>query len=96
MTSVTYGMRKSLCKVTFDMYQGALANFLNVYIIILLHVSVVRPSSGSKYILIARITQLTTNGLFVTMEILFIGLLLGYRFGNLWEDPMEGSHNTNV
>jgi hypothetical protein len=30
MTSVTYGMRKSLCKVTFDMYQGALANFLNV------------------------------------------------------------------
>jgi hypothetical protein len=30
MTSVTYGMRKSLCKVMFDMYQGALANFLNV------------------------------------------------------------------
>jgi hypothetical protein len=30
MTSVTYGMRKSLCKVTFDMYQGALASFLNV------------------------------------------------------------------
>jgi hypothetical protein len=30
MTSVTYGMRKSLCKVRFDMYQGALANFLNV------------------------------------------------------------------
>jgi hypothetical protein len=26
MTSVTYGMRKSLCKVRFDMYQGALAN----------------------------------------------------------------------
>jgi hypothetical protein len=23
-------MRKSLCKVTFDMYQGALASFLNV------------------------------------------------------------------
>jgi hypothetical protein len=23
MTSVTYGMRKSLCKVRFDMYQGA-------------------------------------------------------------------------
>jgi hypothetical protein len=32
MTSVTYGMRKSLCKVTFDMYQGALASFLNVLI----------------------------------------------------------------
>jgi hypothetical protein len=30
MTSVTYGMRKSLCKVMFDMYEGALANFLNV------------------------------------------------------------------
>jgi hypothetical protein len=30
MTSVTYGMRKSLCKVTFDMYQGALASYLNV------------------------------------------------------------------
>jgi hypothetical protein len=30
MTSVTYGMRKSLCKVTFDMYQGALTSFLNV------------------------------------------------------------------
>jgi hypothetical protein len=30
MTSVTYGMRKSLCKVTFDMYQGALVSFLNV------------------------------------------------------------------
>jgi hypothetical protein len=30
MTSVTYGMRKSLCKVAFDMYQGALANFPNV------------------------------------------------------------------
>jgi hypothetical protein len=30
MTSVTYGMRKSLCKVMFDMYQGALVNFLNV------------------------------------------------------------------
>jgi hypothetical protein len=30
MTSVTYGMRKSLCKVMFDMYQGALASFLNV------------------------------------------------------------------
>jgi hypothetical protein len=30
MTSVTYGMRKSLCKVRFDMYQGALANFRNV------------------------------------------------------------------
>jgi hypothetical protein len=29
MTSVTYGMLKSLCKVT-DMYQGASANFLNV------------------------------------------------------------------
>jgi hypothetical protein len=29
MTSVTYGMRKSLCKVTFDKYKGALANFLN-------------------------------------------------------------------
>jgi hypothetical protein len=29
MTSVTYGMRKSLCKVMFDMYQGALASFLN-------------------------------------------------------------------
>jgi cellulose synthase/poly-beta-1,6-N-acetylglucosamine synthase-like glycosyltransferase len=29
-TSLTYGMRKSLCKVTFDMYQGALASFLNV------------------------------------------------------------------
>jgi hypothetical protein len=25
MSSATYGMRKSLCKVTFDMYQGALA-----------------------------------------------------------------------
>jgi hypothetical protein len=30
MTSVTYGMPKSLCKVTFDTYQGALASFLNV------------------------------------------------------------------
>jgi hypothetical protein len=30
MTSVTYGTRKSLCKVTFDIYQGALASFLNV------------------------------------------------------------------
>jgi hypothetical protein len=30
MTSVTYDMLKSLCKVTFDMYQGALASFLNV------------------------------------------------------------------
>jgi hypothetical protein len=30
MTSVKYGMPKSLCKVTFDMYQGALASFLNV------------------------------------------------------------------
>jgi hypothetical protein len=30
ITSVTYGMRKSLCKVTFDMYQGALVSFLNV------------------------------------------------------------------
>jgi hypothetical protein len=30
MTSVTYGMRKSLCEVTFDMYQGALPSFLNV------------------------------------------------------------------
>jgi hypothetical protein len=30
MTSVTYGMLKSLCKVMFDMYQGAWANFLNV------------------------------------------------------------------
>jgi hypothetical protein len=30
MTSVTYGRRKSLCKVTFDMYQGALASFVNV------------------------------------------------------------------
>jgi hypothetical protein len=30
MISVSYGMRKSLCKVTFDMYQGALASFLNV------------------------------------------------------------------
>jgi hypothetical protein len=30
VTSVTYGVRKSLCKVMFDMYQGALANFLNV------------------------------------------------------------------
>jgi hypothetical protein len=30
MTSVTYGMLKSLFKVTFDMYQGALASFLNV------------------------------------------------------------------
>jgi hypothetical protein len=29
MTSVTYGMRKSLCKVTFDMYQGAFVSFLN-------------------------------------------------------------------
>jgi hypothetical protein len=29
MTSVTYGMLKSLCKVTFDKYQGALASFLN-------------------------------------------------------------------
>jgi hypothetical protein len=28
--SVTYGMRKSLCKVTLDMYQGALASFLIV------------------------------------------------------------------
>jgi hypothetical protein len=25
--SVTYGMRKSLCKIMLDMYQGALANF---------------------------------------------------------------------
>jgi hypothetical protein len=33
MTSVTYGMRKSLCKVRFDMYQGALANFLNVLVL---------------------------------------------------------------
>jgi hypothetical protein len=31
MTSVTYGLRKSLCKVTFYMYQGALASFLNVF-----------------------------------------------------------------
>jgi hypothetical protein len=30
MISVTYGMSKSLCKVTFDMHQGALANFLSV------------------------------------------------------------------
>jgi hypothetical protein len=30
MTSVTNGMRKSLCKVMFDMYQGALASYLNV------------------------------------------------------------------
>jgi hypothetical protein len=29
MTSVTYGMFKSLCKVRFDLYQGALANFFN-------------------------------------------------------------------
>jgi hypothetical protein len=28
MTSATYGMRKSLCKVMFDMYQGALAGNL--------------------------------------------------------------------
>jgi hypothetical protein len=32
--------------------------------------------------------------LLVAMEILFIGLLLGYRFGNLWDYPMEGSHIT--
>jgi hypothetical protein len=31
MTSVTYGMLKSLSKVTFDMHQGALASFLNVF-----------------------------------------------------------------
>jgi hypothetical protein len=30
MISVTYGMGKSLCKVMFDMYQGPIANFLNV------------------------------------------------------------------
>jgi hypothetical protein len=30
MTSVTYAMRKSLCKVMFDMYQGALGNLRNV------------------------------------------------------------------
>jgi hypothetical protein len=30
MTSVTYGMPKLLCKVTFDIYQGELASFLNV------------------------------------------------------------------
>jgi hypothetical protein len=30
MTSVTYGTRKSLCKVTFDMYQGALAEHVQV------------------------------------------------------------------
>jgi hypothetical protein len=30
MTSVTYGMRKSLCKVTFHVYQGALPSFLSV------------------------------------------------------------------
>jgi hypothetical protein len=30
MTFVTYGMPKSLCKVTYDMYQDALASFLNV------------------------------------------------------------------
>jgi hypothetical protein len=30
MNSVTYGMLKSLCEVTFDTYQGALATFLNV------------------------------------------------------------------
>jgi hypothetical protein len=30
MTSVTYGMFKLLCKVTFDTYQGALASFVNV------------------------------------------------------------------
>jgi hypothetical protein len=27
MTSVTYGMRKSSCKVMFDMHQGALGSF---------------------------------------------------------------------
>jgi hypothetical protein len=27
------------------------------------------------------------------MEILFMGLLLGFRFGNLWEVSMDGSHN---
>jgi hypothetical protein len=31
MPSLTYGMLKSLCKVTFNMYQGALASFLNVF-----------------------------------------------------------------
>jgi hypothetical protein len=30
MTSVTYGMPKSLCKVMFEMYQRALASFLYV------------------------------------------------------------------
>jgi hypothetical protein len=30
---VTYGMPKSLYKVTFDMYQGALASFLNVFVL---------------------------------------------------------------
>jgi hypothetical protein len=30
MTSVTYGMFKSLCKIRFDTYQGISANFLKV------------------------------------------------------------------
>jgi hypothetical protein len=30
MTYVTYGILKSLCKVTFDMYQEVMASFLNV------------------------------------------------------------------
>jgi hypothetical protein len=29
MTSVTYGMLRSLCKVAFDTYQGALTSFLS-------------------------------------------------------------------
>jgi hypothetical protein len=32
MTSVTYGMPKSLCKVTFDIYQGGFASFLTFWI----------------------------------------------------------------
>jgi hypothetical protein len=30
MTSVTYGMLRSLCKVAFDTYQGALTSFLSI------------------------------------------------------------------
>jgi hypothetical protein len=32
-TSVPYGMFKSLCKVTFDMCQGALASFLKLWFV---------------------------------------------------------------
>ena len=84
ITSVTYGISKSLCKVWLETYQGAILIILSIFDWnvwrILLFDGLLHPHSSIPYVQMGRSTVLYTVSLLSrdSCERVFIGQLMGF------------------